>query len=45
MSEFFAQENFLRVVKDTIGSIAESEKEVESARNGMECIIRFKYFI
>jgi len=29
-----------KVVKDTIGSIAESEKEVESARNGMECIIR-----
>ena len=29
-----------RVVKDTIGSIAESEKEVESAARGMEYIIR-----
>ena len=30
-----------RVVKDTIGSIAESEKEVESAARGMEYIIRW----
>ena len=29
-----------RVVKDTIGSIAESEKKVESAARGMEYIIR-----
>ena len=33
--------SYLRVVKDTIGSIAESEKEVESAARGMEYIIRW----
>merc|ERR550532_208947 len=32
-------ESVSKVVKDTIGSIAESEKEVESAARGMEYII------